>query len=131
MNLANIMDKIADALTDGGVTKRAYAWPVETVSPPCAVVGYPQEPIEFDSTFSRGSDLITIPVYFIVGKASDRNSRDQLSEIIDGANSVKECLDGDLNGSVHTAVVRSCLVTEIQVAGVAHLAAQFNLEIYT
>jgi len=130
INLASVMDAIANTITEAGVTDRAYAWPVESVSPPCVVVGYPKE-LDFDVTFTRGSDRALFPVYVIVGKVSDRSARDVLSNVITGATGIKDALDGDLGGEVSTARVQDCQIEDVNVAGVAYLAAVFTLEVYT
>lgn len=96
LDLAATMDALAAAVVDGGVTARAYPWPVESAEPPCAIVAYPEAPIDFDRTFARGSDTATFPIYVLVGKAHDRSARDRLSVVITGATGVKDALDGPL-----------------------------------
>lgn len=131
MNLANIMDAIANALIDAQVVATVYSWPTDNANVPCAVVAYPIDPIDFDMTFQRGSDRLVIPVYFLVGRASDRTARDQVSAVIDGAGSIKVAIDGDLGSVVQTARVMACQIQEFTLAGVSHLAARFDIEIYS
>jgi hypothetical protein len=95
IQLGPIMDAIA-AKVPAEATQRVHAFPVAEVNPPCAVVGYPDEPISFDATFQRGSDRATIPVYFVVGKVVERTARDALSAILAGAVGMKEAIDGPL-----------------------------------
>lgn len=95
IQLGSIMDAIAAKVPDTA-TSRVYAWPVETIQPPCAVVAYPEEPIQFDATFTRGSDRATFPLFFLVGKATERTARDRLSEIVTGATGIKDAMDGPL-----------------------------------
>jgi hypothetical protein len=93
MNLADVMDAVGDRLdTIAGL--RVFAYPPGSVTPPAAVVSYP-EGIEFDATYGRGSDRMTLPVVVVVGKASDRAARDKLGAYCDGsgASSVKAVLE--------------------------------------
>lgn len=130
INLAAVMDAIADTITGAGVMDRAYAWPAETVSAPCAVVGYPGD-IEFDVAYNRASDQATFPVWLIVGKASDRSARDAVSALITGATGIKEAIDGTLGGAVQTARLTTLRVEEVTVNGVAYLAAVAQIEVYS
>lgn len=128
-NLGAVMDAIAQAIVDSGATERAYPWPAESISPPCAVVAYPTD-IEFDVTYNRGADRCVIPVYFITGRVVERSARDTLAGIITGATGIKEALDGDLDGTVQTLRVMDMRIMNVQVSGIDYLAAQFNAEVY-
>lgn len=128
IDLSVIMDAIAQRIKDANVTPRAYPWPVGNITVPCAVVGYPTK-LDFDMTFKRGGDEANFPIYFIVGKSGDLSSRDALSNIITGATSIKDNLDGNLGGAVQSARVTNCQVEEVAVAGVDYLAAVFTLEV--
>jgi hypothetical protein len=128
-NLGEVMDAIALAIEAQGVTERTYAYPAESISPPCAVVAYPTD-IEFDVTYNRGADRCVIPVYFIVGRVVERSARDALAGIITGATGIKEALDGDLGGTVQTLRVMDMKIMNVQVSGIDYLAAQFNAEVY-
>lgn len=130
INLAATMDALAEALIQGNVTSRAYAWPVESVNAPCAVVGYPTEPIDFSVTFQRGSDRVIIPIYFLVGRTSDRTARNQISEIVGGSADIVNAIDGDLGGLVQTATVLDCDIQTMTIAATDYIAAVFRIEIY-
>lgn len=130
IDLSATMDAIADVIRTSNVTPRSYAWPIGNITVPCAVVAYPTN-LDFDMTFKRGGDRATFPIYFMVGKAGDKSSRDALSAIITGATSVKNNLDGDLDGAVQSSRVTNCHVEEVSVAGVDYLAAVFTLEVFT
>lgn len=95
VQLAALMDAIKAKVPDAA-TKRVYAWPVEDAAPPCAIVSYPDSAIDFDLTMGRGADRLTIPVFFLVGKAVERTARDALSAILTGASGIKTAIDGDL-----------------------------------
>lgn len=123
--ISQIMDGIAAAIRSAGITKSVYPWPVESITVPCAVVGYPTV-VEFDSTMGRGSDSASFPVYFMVGKAHDRSARDALTGIV---KQMKNALD-DALGTYALRVIGAD-ISEITVAGVNYLAAIFTLEVTT
>lgn len=130
--LSTVMDAIADAIRNEGVTDRVYEWPSDQVSPPCAVVGYPRdEDIEFDVTYGRGSDRAVFPIYLMVGRVSERAARDRLSTLLTGATGLKDHLDGNLGGAVQTARLKTVRIEEVTVGAVAYLAAVADLEVYT
>jgi len=81
--LADVMDELAARIdTIDGL--RVHAFPPDNVHPPAAIVTYPDEYM-YDKTFGRGMDRLTIPVVVLVGKVSDRKSRDQLGAYVDGS----------------------------------------------
>jgi hypothetical protein len=127
-DLGAVMDAIAMAITDANITERAYPYPAESISVPCAVVAYPDR-IEFDVSYQRGADQATFPVYFIVGRAVERAARDKLATIITGATGIKDTLDGDLGGAVQSLRVTDMRILKVQVSGIDYLAAEFNAEV--
>jgi hypothetical protein len=127
IDLTVTMDAMAEALI-GNVITRVYAWPAESVTAPCIVIAYP-ETIDLDYTMDDGSDSAKFPIYYIAGKVSDRNTRDELSKIISGVKSVKTALDGDLSGAVNSCSVQDCEITEITIGSIAFAAAKFTVEI--
>lgn len=129
MNIADVMDELGLALA-GIVGLRVYPYSVSSVSPPAAIVGWP-EPITFDSTFARGSDQLTLPVYVLVGKVSERGSRDVLAAYLDGAgaNSVKAALDGGTYLACDSVRVASANIEALTSGGVEYLGAVFDVEI--
>jgi hypothetical protein len=93
--LADVMDEVAARLdTIDGL--RCHAYPADNVAPPAAVVTYPDS-IDFDSTYARGMDRLTLPVVVLIGRVSDRASRDRISDYVDGtgAASLKAVLEAD------------------------------------
>jgi len=95
IDLDALMDAIA-AKVPSGLTTRVFAYPTDKISPPCAVVGYPTGPNPFDMTFQRGSDSVTIPLYFVIGKWVERNTRKAVADALTGATGIKDALDGQL-----------------------------------
>lgn len=130
INLVATMDGIHDTLISGGVTKRAYAYPVDAAVVPCAIVGYPTS-LTFDMTFQRGSDTAVFPIWFLVGKVAQLASRKALSAILTGATGIKDKLDGTLGGVVQAARVTDCTVETVQLGAISYLAARFDLEVMT
>ena len=125
--LTEVMDALADACIPL-VTKNAYPWPVESINAPCVVIGYPTD-LGFDYTFDRGSDRAIFPVYYMAGRTSDRNTRDELSRAIVGINGIKDAIDGTLGGTVSSATVIDCEVATVTVNSISYIALQFNVEI--
>jgi hypothetical protein len=81
VDLADVMQAVSDRLdTIAGL--RCFAHPPGTVTPPAAVVSYPDK-YTFDETYGRGMDRITLPVVvWSAGKVSDRSARDQLGRLL-------------------------------------------------
>lgn len=124
--LRQIMVGLADLLNTAGIAPSVFDYPVESVSPPCAVVGYPTT-TEFDVTFKRGGDRFVFPVWVMVGKTTSGDARDRLSAILDDATSVKATLDGAHDfGSVR---VTDASIEEVAVGGVSYLSAKFDVEV--
>ena len=100
------------------------------MTPPAAVVSYP-ETIDFDQTYGRGADKMTIPVVVVVGRASDRAARDALGAYCDGsgASSVKAVLESGTYTAFHTVRVESIEFDVVTIAAVDYMAALFDLDI--
>lgn len=130
MEISAVMDAIATTIKAARVMDRVYEWPAESVSVPCAVVGYPEDDIEFDVTFGRGSDRAEFRLYLLVGKATERTARDRLSALIADATGIKGVIDGDLGGVVQTARMKTLRIEEVSIGGVAYLAAVAKIEVY-
>lgn len=130
MNLASVMDAIGTRL-DTITGLRVFKFPPDgTISPPAAIVSYPLE-YEFDSSYARGSDRMSLPVIVLVGKVSDRKSRDQLGAFCDGSgsSSVKAVVEAGTYTAFDTVRVASVEFDVISVAAVEHAAATFTLDI--
>ena len=129
MNLANVMDAISDRLdTIAGL--RCFAHPSGSVTPPAAIVSYP-ETYTFDETYGRGMDRLNLPVVVVVGKVSDRASRDALAAYCNGtgAASVKAVLESGTYSTFHTVRVASIEFDTVTIAGTDYIAALFDLDI--
>lgn len=130
MDLAAVMDEIGDRL-DTITGLRVYRYPPDNVHPPAAVVSYP-ETYEFDGAMARGMDRIDLPVIVLVGRVSDRASRDRIAAYVAGSGprSVKAVVEGaESYSALHTVRVQGVDFDVVSVAGVDHLAATFTLDI--
>lgn len=132
MILADVMDEVAARLgTIQGL--RAYEFPPDKVDVPAAVVSYPDE-YTYDGTYRRGADRMTLPVVAVVGRASDRASRDLLGAYVDGdgPSSFKRVLESeDLPAYTTFDSVRVTNVEfdVVRIGGVDYVAALFDLDI--
>ena len=121
-----VMDGLAALAVTAGLADNVYAWPADSVTVPCLVVGYPSG-LAYDGTYGRGMDTWTLPLWFVVGKASTKDARDRLSTILNDSSSVKSALDGAQTfGDVRVTTAR---VTEVTIGAVAYLAAEFECEV--
>lgn len=129
MDLAAVMQEIADQI-DTIPELRTFGYPADSIQPPAAVVSYP-EGITFDSTYARGMDEITLPVIVLVGRVSDRASRDQISAYANGsgAKSIKQVVESGTYTAFDTVRVVNAVFDIVSIASVDHLAATFSLDI--
>lgn len=130
LDLNAVMDGLGARLaTIAGL--RVYDYPADSVQVPAAVVSYP-ETVEYDETFARGCDQLVIPITVVVGKVSDRASRDQLGAYIagSGARSIKLAVDGTLSGAVHAARVFHSDVSAVVIGAVEYIGATFRVEVW-
>jgi hypothetical protein len=115
--MSDIMDGLAALAAP--LVPQTYAFPVEAVTVPCVVVGYPD--VVYDH------DVWTLPVYFLVGAPDRVEARDALSLILTEAASIKEAFDGaHAWGDVR---VTDASIEEVKVSAVSYLAARFNVEV--
>ena len=124
--LTLIMRALAGSLDTAGIVANVYDYPVETIHPPCAVVGFPTT-IDFDMRFgSYDMGELTVPVWFACGRTGTEDARNVLSDVLSGAGSIKELLDST---AAYPVRVSGAEVTELVVAGVPYLAARFDCEV--
>lgn len=131
MNVAAVMDEIATEL-DTIADLRVFAYPPDSIPAPAAIIGYP-ETITYDVSMSRGVDQLDFPVYVMVGRLTDRNSRDKLSPFISGsgASSIKAViLAGKPWVAMSSVRVASCEVDVITMGGVDYLTAIFTVNVF-
>lgn len=129
MNLGEVMQEIADRLdTIDGL--HVYAYPPGSVTPPAAVVGFPDS-LTFDVTGRRGKDRMSLPVVVVVGRPTDRSTRDRLAQYCDGsgAASVKAAVEAGTPASFGSVRVVDAEFDVVTIGGQDYAAALFTLDI--
>lgn len=133
MNLADVMQEVADEL-DTITGLRCFGYPPDKITPPAAIVTYPED-YTYDAAYGRGMDRLTVPVVVVVGKVSDRQAVKDLGKYADGsgAASVKAVLDAKTTAHGWTkcgeVVVKRAVFDLVTIAGSPYLAATFTLDI--
>lgn len=131
MRLADVMDDIAARLKSIPGFRTVWEYPAGSVSPPAAVVSYP-ESYNPHSTYSRGLEEFTaLPVVVVVGKADERSSRDALSEFVTGpgANDVVTALERSGYTAFDVLAVSSVDFDVVRIGDTDYIAALFNCDI--
>ena len=130
LNLASVMVDLAAAVQTVLATGyKAYPLPIEGARVGDAVVGYPQDPIGISTTFRRGQDRATFPVYVICGMAQDEATRTAISAWIDDSGSVITAIEG------YAGTWSSVAVTEVRIesftptGGSPQLALRFDVDV--
>lgn len=129
MNLADVMDQIASQVdTIDGL--RTYAWPAPAISPPAAVVTYPGI-YDYDATYGRGMDRLTLLLAVVVGKADQRTARDRLGAYVNGsgAQSIKAVVEAGAYSAFHTVRVVGVEFGPVTMAATEYVGATFELDI--
>lgn len=129
MNVANLMAEIATAL--GSISGlRVYNFVAGAISPPTAIVGLP-DAAEFDLTYQRGADRLTLPVTVLLSKAEDRVSAKTLANYLSGSGalSIKAAIESHDFTEPDWVRVVSAEVSIVTVAAVDYLAATFQLDV--
>jgi hypothetical protein len=129
MNLETVMTEVAAQL-DTITGLRAFAFPPDNVSPPAAFPLWPST-IEFDGTYLRGMDRVTLPVLVVVGRVSDRAAFKELAAYASGAGARSVKAVAELGSYTAFDMLR---VTDVEfdvvtIAGVDYMAAEFHMDI--
>jgi hypothetical protein len=131
MNLSDVADEIAAQLdTIAGL--RCFAYQPETINPPTAIVLNPVPGgIEYDQSYQRGMDRITLPLLLVVGAASNRSAQAAVRLFCDGsgAQSVKAVVEAGTYTSLHTVRVTIGGIDGVTIGGQEYLAAFFDLDV--
>jgi hypothetical protein len=129
MDLGNVMDQVATQLdTISGL--RCFAYPPDSITPPAAIVSYPEE-LLFDATYDRGADTLLLPVIVAVGKVHDRSTRNLVDGYCagSGASSIKAVLEAGTYTAFDTVRVTRAEFDVVTIGGTDYLAALFDLDI--
>ncbi|PSL02882.1 hypothetical protein CLV30_109190 [Haloactinopolyspora alba] len=129
MNLNSVMDEIGARL-DTITGLKVWPYPADSITPPAAIVAYP-DTLTFDETYGRGMDRLTLPVVLVVGRQSDRASRDHLAAYANGfgARSIKQTVEAGTYTAMDTVRVMSAEFDVIRISNVDYVAATFDLDI--
>lgn len=130
MNTLSVMQEIATQLgTIDGL--RVHIAAPGTVTPPAAVVAYPTQ-IDYDGTYGRGMDTMTVPVVVMIGRPTDRATVELLSAYCDGsgAKSVKAVLQAGTYTAFDGLRVRGAEFDALSMAGTEYMTALFELDIW-
>lgn len=130
MILNDVMNEVGAQL-DTITGLRVWDYPPNKITPPAAIVAYP-DTLDFDATYGRGSDRLTLPVLVVVGKVSDRASRRQLATYCDGAgaSSIKAVLEAGTYTAFDSIRVMRIDFDAVTIAGVDYAAALFDVDIF-
>ena len=123
MTLSDVMDGLAE-LTG---MDNAYAWPVESISVPCALVDFP-ETVTFGLTFGTGKDTFLVPVWHIVGNVSAKAARNAMSDALTGVGSFKQKLEGS-QSFADSVRVRDAEIGKVTVGAVTYIGIKFSTEV--
>jgi hypothetical protein len=129
VDLAAVMQAVSDRLdTIAGL--RCFAYPPGSITPPAAVVSYP-DTYDFDETYGRGMDRLKLPVVVVVGRPTDRTTRDKLAAYVNGtgASSVKAVLESGTYTAFDVVRVTGVDFDVVTIAATDYLAALFDLDI--
>jgi hypothetical protein len=133
VNVKAVRDEIAAKLAaiDG---LRVFPYDVDKVPPPGAVIGLPER-IDFDQTYGRGSDKITLPLWVMVARSDSRSADAELSAYLDGSGtkSIKAAVDSSDSNTYEACDTVTVTVAEPDFygsGGVPLLGAEFTVDIH-
>jgi hypothetical protein len=118
--LAAQMDGLKGLLVAASITPSVFEWPVESVTPPASIIGYPEAPISIHDVFQAPSGEIEFPLWVVVGRTSTKDARDQASGYIE---TVPVALEGVQ--SFGAVLVKTAEFAFIVVGQVPYLSLKF------
>lgn len=131
MNLTDVATEVAARL-DSIAGLRCFAYQPPSITPPAGIVLNPLPgDIQYDQTYGRGMDRITLPVLVVAGRSSERPAQEAIRAYLDGSGprSVKAVVEAGTYTSLHTIRVTTGGVDGVVIAGTEYLAALFDLDI--
>lgn len=132
MRLEDVVADLADGLRSiDGMAGRVYDFPPDTISPPAAIIAYPESGT-FDGTYGRGMDSLVMPIVVITGRVTDRTARKRLAGFMSGEDgeSVKRAIENHTATGYDDARVARFEVDPIVIGGVDYIAAIFDVEVF-
>ncbi|MES2211417.1 MAG: hypothetical protein V4515_14735 [Chloroflexota bacterium] len=131
MNLTDVAEEIAARLdTIDGL--KCWSYPPKEVTSPCAVVLNPEPgALEYDATYGRGMDRMTLPVLVVVGRADEHSAHKRVRAYCDGSGpkSIKAVLESGTYTSLHTLRVSTAGIDGVVWSKVDYYAALFDIDI--
>lgn len=125
LDYAAVTARLGDLLaTVGGLTVRAG--PVDTASPPTAMLPLPVEPISYRTQYGPGWRLVQ-PVVVIVSRVGDWQT--SVTRIGAYLASVPAAVDSGTTADWDYASVDSADISAVEVAGTAFYVLDFSVEI--
>lgn len=121
--MAQVMDRIGVAV-DTVAGLRVFDFPPLSAQPPFAFVDMP-ETIDYDQTFGRGSDHMTLEVVVGVAAQVDRAARDAMATYAAGT-SVKAAIEAITEFSCRVASVN---FGQIQLSSGTYWGATFSVQV--
>lgn len=132
MDLAAVMDEVAGRLrTIPSLANRTHAHPPDAISPPAAIVSYPDS-LDPHGTYNRGIALIKkLAVVVVVGRVSVRAARDKIAAYChsSGPESVVAVLESGTYTAFGELTVMNIGFDTITIAATDYIAAIFDLDI--
>lgn len=132
MDLAAVMDQVKNRLTAQIADLNGFAYPPGTVTPPAAIVTYPDR-VDYGETYgpAGGSRIRSLPVILVVGKVSDPDTRDTIAAYAatSGARSIPAILESGTYTAFWTLNVLDCEFSVYTEAANTYLAATFHCDI--
>jgi hypothetical protein len=124
--LSAVMDELGVRLaTISGL--RVFDFPPKSAQAPFAFVDFPQR-LDYDATYGRGSDRLTLDVYVAVANQVSRSTRDAIVAYCGtAAGSVKNALEGSTTS--FTTRVTAVEFGQISLASGDFFGAVFTLDI--
>lgn len=130
MDMNAVAEQLGDQL-DTITGLRVVAYPAEDLHPPAAVVAFP-ELVEFDATYGRGMDTVTLPLYLLVGRVSERKAAEKLLAYWSGSGafSIKAVIEAGTYTAFDVVRVASAEPTDdFVMAGSVYMGVKVTLEI--
>lgn len=129
MDIPTVMQQLNTRLdTVDGL--RVTPSPGTRIAPPTAILMLPDR-IDYDQTYGRGEDKLSIPLAVIVGRANDRTASRAIVAYMNGsgASSVKAALESGTYTAFDEVVVTDAETETLTVGETDYLAVVFHLDI--
>lgn len=123
------MDEVGVALdTIPGI--EVYPRPMLKVKTPCVVVSYPDE-MNMRTSYGRGTARMSLPIVVMVGRPTDRSTRDRITKYAAGSGpeSVTRIMDAYAWTTCDSVTVTDIDFDVVSMGDVPYLAAAFTLDI--